>query len=136
MQRMIFDKINCYLKMDNLVCLKWQTEFLGGIIFDWHKQSEKPSLSVRLIFKSYLFLNIFETVNDISHSFCSFPQFPIGNALCYSIINMNKNMNRTKLKKTNKTHIYVYIFTLFSHGSVFKSRPMNVWHIAHKCSKK
>ena len=79
---------------------------------------------------------ILETVNNISESFYSLTQFPLDNALCYNIMKLNKNSNRTKLIKTNKSNIYVYIVTLFMHGSVLKSRTMNIWHISYKCSKK
>ena len=30
----------------------------------------------------------------------------------------------SKLNKTSKTHIFVYVFALLRHGSVLKSRPM------------
>ena len=61
---------------------------------------------------------------------------PLANALCYRIIKLNKNIKRTNLDKTNKTHIYVYIFTLFIRGTILRSRPMDVWHIPHKCRKR
>ena len=40
-------------------------------------------------------------------------QPPLGNALCYSIMKLNKNMNRTKMNKTNKlismfTYLYIH----------------------------
>ena len=50
--------------------------------------------------------------------------------------NTVSNMNRTKLTKTIKTHIYVYIFILFMYGSVLKSRPKNISHMLQECSKK
>ena len=48
---------------------------------------------------------------------------------------MNKNMSSTKLNKINKTHIYIYMFALFVHGSVLKNRPITIWHKFNKCSK-
>ena len=47
-------------------------------------------------------------VNNIYQSFYIFPQFPLGNALCYSTVKLNKNSNRTKLNITSKTHFNVY----------------------------
>ena len=61
---------------------------------------------------------------------------PLGNALRYSIMKLNKNLNKKKLNKTNKTHIYDYMFTLFMNGSKLRSRRKNICHIPHKCSKK
>ena len=49
---------------------------------------------------------------------------------------VNRHMNRTKLNKTNKTHIYVYIYILLKHGFKSRSGPINTWHMPQKCSKK
>ena len=130
---MIFDKTNCCLTMHNLFHPMGRTEFLWEILFVGTGPVRK-AFGVRM-FNPFP-AHFKETVNNIFHSFYSFSQFPIGNAFCYSIMKLNKNARRTKWNKTNKTHIYVYIFALFMHGSLLKSRPMNKWHIFHKCSNK
>ena len=54
-------------------------------------------------------------------------QSPLSNALCYSIMKLNKNMNRIKLSKPNKIHIYVYIITIFMHGSALKRKTFCIY---------
>ena len=89
-------------------------------------------LMVKLSFPTH-FRN---AVSNISHCLYRIPQFLLTNALSYSIMKLSKNMNRTKLTKTIKTHIYVHIFILFMYGSVLKSRPINISHMLQECSKK
>ena len=44
---------------------------------------------------------------------------------------LNKNLNKKKLNKTNKTHIYDYMFTLFMNGSKLKSRRKNLTNASY-----
>ena len=57
-------------------------------------------------------------------------QPPLGNALCYSIIKLNKNMNRTKLNKTNKlismfTYLYIIYAWLLIEEETYKHAERN-----------
>ena len=55
-------------------------------------------------------------------------QPPLRNALCYSLIKLNKNMNRTKLSKTNKLiYILAYLQIIYALLSIEEDRrPINI----------
>ena len=132
MQRMIFEKTNCPLKISNLVCPKSETNH-SGKLFCRHTTSRKKDfwyqnqngLSLKVIFSC---TNQKHSIWNLP-SICSYPHFPLRNDSCYTIMKLNKYSNRTKLKN-------VFILTLFMHGSALKNRPMNIWHITQKSSKK
>ena len=55
-------------------------------------------------------------------------QPPLRNASCYSLIKLNKNMNRTKLSKTNKLiYILAYLQIIYALLSIEEDRrPINI----------
>ena len=79
MQRMIFDKTNCCLKIHNFVCPKsfmGFSSFMGNCFV--RRQPVRKAFGIRMINSQALSLpaHFRNTLNKISHSFYSSPYFP------------------------------------------------------------
>ena len=122
-------QVNCLI-INNWIYIPSRPENTNWVV-SWRKVFELSKSFSNSHFEELYTKKMRRTFLGDSHHWA-----PLANALCYRIIKLNKNIKRTNLDKTNKTHIYVYIFTLFIRGTILRSRPMDVWHIPHKCRKR